>query len=55
MLENVVNVIEKIAPGLQHVSLAEGTKWYGCHLGPIKTPGTLILFIKNPDKVFLFL
>ena len=45
MLENVVNVIEKIAPGLQHVSLAEGTKWYGCHLGPIKTPGTSILFI----------
>jgi len=38
MLENIVEIVEKIAPGLQHVSLAEGTKWYGCHLGPIKTP-----------------
>jgi len=38
MLRNVVEAIEKVAPRLEHVSLVEGTKWYGAHLGPFKTP-----------------
>jgi len=38
MLENVVNFVEKHSPHLKHVSLIEGTKWYGVHLGPFKTP-----------------
>eukprot|EP01102_Stenamoeba_stenopodia_P018885 TRINITY_DN7004_c0_g1_i1.p1 TRINITY_DN7004_c0_g1~~TRINITY_DN7004_c0_g1_i1.p1 ORF type:complete len:409 (-),score=75.46 TRINITY_DN7004_c0_g1_i1:178-1308(-) len=39
MLRNLVSVVSN-APNsrLKHVSLAEGTKWYGCHLGPLKTP-----------------
>lgn len=38
MLVNVVNVIEPIAPNLQHISLMQGYKVYGAHLGPFKTP-----------------
>ncbi|MCW5620339.1 MAG: SDR family oxidoreductase [Burkholderiales bacterium] len=38
MLENVVDAVERAAPGLRHVHLVEGTKWYGSHLGPFKTP-----------------
>src|SRR3954465_8849535 len=38
MLVNLVNVIEAASPGLEHVHLAEGSKWYGSHLGPYKTP-----------------
>ncbi|GAA4856096.1 SDR family oxidoreductase [Paenibacillus vulneris] len=38
MLVNVVNAIEPIAPGLQHISLMQGYKVYGAHLGPFKTP-----------------
>ncbi len=38
MLRNSVEVIEAVSPGLRHVHLVEGTKWYGCHLGPFKTP-----------------
>lgn len=38
MLSNIVEVVEKHAKNLQHVSLIEGTKWYGVHLGPAKTP-----------------
>jgi len=38
MLVNVVDVIEAASPGLQHVHLSEGSKWYGNHLGPYKTP-----------------
>jgi len=38
MLRNLIEVIETSSPVLQHVSLAEGTKWYGCHLGAVKTP-----------------
>lgn len=38
MLTNVVDVIEVIAPKLEHVSLMQGYKVYGAHLGPFKTP-----------------
>jgi nucleoside-diphosphate-sugar epimerase len=38
MLVNVVDGIEPIAPGLKHISLMQGYKVYGAHLGPFKTP-----------------
>jgi nucleoside-diphosphate-sugar epimerase len=38
MLRNVVEVIDEVSPVLQHVSLMEGPKAYGCHFGPYKTP-----------------
>nr|WP_294943847.1 SDR family oxidoreductase [uncultured Mucilaginibacter sp.] len=38
MLVNVVEAVEPIAPGLQHISLMQGYKVYGAHLGPFKTP-----------------
>ena len=38
MLRNVLDAVEPVAKGLQHVHLVEGTKWYGMHLGPFATP-----------------
>lgn len=38
MLVNVVEAIEPVASRLQHVSLMQGYKVYGAHLGPFKTP-----------------
>ncbi|MBB6381167.1 nucleoside-diphosphate-sugar epimerase [Pseudonocardia eucalypti] len=38
MLVNSVRAIEAAAPGLRHVSLMQGYKVYGAHLGPFKTP-----------------
>jgi nucleoside-diphosphate-sugar epimerase len=38
MLANAVEALETAAPGLRHVHLVEGTKWYGSHLGPFRTP-----------------
>ncbi|MCX8281142.1 SDR family oxidoreductase [Phyllobacterium sp. 0TCS1.6C] len=38
MLTNVVNAIVPVAAGLQHISLMQGYKVYGAHLGPFKTP-----------------
>ena len=38
MLENALNGIEPAAPDLRHVTLMQGTKYYGAHLGPFKTP-----------------
>ncbi|WP_379150716.1 SDR family oxidoreductase [Paenibacillus sp. sgz5001063] len=38
MLVNVVEAIEPIAYKLQHISLMQGYKVYGAHLGPFKTP-----------------
>ncbi len=38
MLANAVEAVEAVSPRLQHVHLVEGTKWYGSHLGPFKTP-----------------
>ncbi|MFJ5293249.1 SDR family oxidoreductase [Streptomyces sp. NPDC088348] len=38
MLENSVDAVEPVAPGLRHISLMQGYKVYGAHLGPFKTP-----------------
>jgi nucleoside-diphosphate-sugar epimerase len=38
MLVNVVETVEPVANGLEHVSLMQGYKVYGAHLGPFKTP-----------------
>src|SRR5882757_2032716 len=38
MLVNVVEAVEAVAAGLQHISLMQGYKVYGAHLGPFKTP-----------------
>jgi nucleoside-diphosphate-sugar epimerase len=38
MLRNVVETVDQISPALQHVSLMEGPKAYGCQFGPYKTP-----------------
>jgi nucleoside-diphosphate-sugar epimerase len=38
MLVNVVESVEQVAPNLQHISLMQGYKVYGAHLGPFKTP-----------------
>ncbi len=38
MLRNLMAALEPVAPGLAHVQLVHGSKWYGCHLGPYKTP-----------------
>ncbi len=38
MLRNLVTALEPVAPGLQHIQLMQGSKWYGNHLGPYRTP-----------------
>ena len=38
MLVNVVETVEPVARNLRHVSLMQGYKVYGAHLGPFKTP-----------------
>lgn len=38
MLVNLVEAIEPVARSLEHINLVEGSKWYGSHLGPYKTP-----------------
>ncbi|UJR78463.1 SDR family oxidoreductase [Sandaracinus amylolyticus] len=38
MLVNVLDAIEPVARRLAHVSLMQGYKVYGAHLGPFKTP-----------------
>jgi len=38
MLVNVLTAVEPVAESLQHVSLMQGYKVYGAHLGPFKTP-----------------
>jgi nucleoside-diphosphate-sugar epimerase len=38
MLVNVVEAVEPVATSLQHISLMQGYKVYGAHLGPFKTP-----------------
>jgi nucleoside-diphosphate-sugar epimerase len=37
-LAMLTNLVDATAPGLQHVSLMQGYKVYGAHLGPFKTP-----------------
>ncbi|OGA22919.1 MAG: hypothetical protein A3H34_01595 [Betaproteobacteria bacterium RIFCSPLOWO2_02_FULL_67_19] len=38
MLVNLVTAAEEISPGLRHVAIVQGSKWYGNHLGPYRTP-----------------
>ena len=38
MLQNLVEVLEPVAKGLTHVQLVHGSKWYGSHRGPYRTP-----------------
>ena len=38
MLTNVVDALEPVAPQLEHISLMQGYKVYGAHLGPFATP-----------------
>jgi nucleoside-diphosphate-sugar epimerase len=38
LLRNVVEAVEPVARGLEHIHAMHGTKWYGMHLGPFKTP-----------------
>ena len=38
MLVNAVSATERVAAGLQRVVLITGTKYYGSHLGPFRTP-----------------
>uniref|UniRef100_F4CF03 NAD-dependent epimerase/dehydratase n=1 Tax=Sphingobacterium sp. (strain 21) TaxID=743722 RepID=F4CF03_SPHS2 len=38
MLINLMDAVEPVATNLQHVSLMQGYKVYGAHLGPFKTP-----------------
>jgi nucleoside-diphosphate-sugar epimerase len=36
MLRNLLDAVE--TPALRHVHLVEGAKWYGVHIGPVRTP-----------------
>lgn len=38
MLSNLISTIDKVSPKLEHVCVVHGSKWYGNHLGPYKTP-----------------
>ncbi|HKI64341.1 MAG TPA: NAD-dependent epimerase/dehydratase family protein, partial [Burkholderiales bacterium] len=38
MLANSVSAVDAAAPGLERVVLVTGTKYYGSHLGPFRTP-----------------
>lgn len=38
MLQNVVLNVEKPGHGLQHITILQGTKAYGAHLGPFRMP-----------------
>lgn len=39
MLRNIVTAAEKNSDRLEHVTLMQGGKAYGCHIGPFPTPG----------------
>ncbi len=38
LVQNSVGVLDRVAPNLERVILTQGGKYYGCHLGPYKTP-----------------
>ena len=38
MLQNLIEAANKFAPKLKHITLMQGTKAYGGHLGPFKMP-----------------
>ncbi len=37
-VKTAIDAIEPVSPNLEHVCLLQGTKYYGMHLGPFKTP-----------------
>lgn len=39
MLRNLMEPLQASASGLRHVSLLQGTKAYGAHVGPMRVPG----------------
>lgn len=39
MLENFLDAVEPGSPGLKHLTVLQGAKAYGCHLGPVALPG----------------
>lgn len=38
MMRNLLDALERLAPGFRNISLLQGMKYYGCHLGPFRTP-----------------
>jgi nucleoside-diphosphate-sugar epimerase len=38
ILDGVLDAIEEYAPGFCNFNLLQGMKYYGCHLGPFRTP-----------------
>lgn len=38
MLKNLVQIMDQRSKNLKHICLVQGSKWYGNHLGPYKTP-----------------
>lgn len=38
MLRNLLEALEPVASGLANIQLMQGSKWYGNHLGPYRTP-----------------
>ncbi len=38
LITNLVRTLQEASPALKHVTLFQGGKAYGCHLGPFKTP-----------------
>jgi nucleoside-diphosphate-sugar epimerase len=38
MLTHLLDAVVPASPALAHINLMQGTKWYGSHLGPFKTP-----------------
>jgi nucleoside-diphosphate-sugar epimerase len=38
LLRNVLDALERGSPKLENIHLLQGTKYYGCHLGPFKVP-----------------
>ncbi len=38
MLRNLIDALQPAMSGIEHINLMHGTKWYGSHLGPFKTP-----------------
>ncbi len=38
MLKNLIDYLDPVAAKLEHVQLMHGSKWYGSHIGPFKTP-----------------
>lgn len=38
MLQNLVEAVEAASPGLAHITIMQGTKAYGGHLGPFRMP-----------------